>query len=192
MKLNSDIERELIRGIMHGSVKAYEQMFMRHYPTFYSLALGLVKDKWVAEEIVQNVFMKVWLRRATLKEDESLYVYLFVLTKYEVLNYFRYKSTRIVDHLPEHSVYDMADVSMEDTMREAELHNALEEAVEALPPRRREIFRMSRFEQMSAKEIAVRTGLSVRTVEKHLELALRDLRARLNPFLFFLILFFNI
>lgn len=51
---------------------------------------------------------------------------------------------------------------------------------------------MSRFEYMTAKEIAGRTGLSVRTVEKHIELALRDLRSRLSPFLFFLTVFFNI
>lgn len=136
--------------------------------------------------------MKVWLRRATLKEEESLYVYLYVLTKYEVLNYFRHKSTRIIDRLSDHSSWDVADASIDETMREMELSSALEAAVEALPPRRREIFRMSRFEQLSAKEIAERTGLSVRTVEKHLELALRDLRSGLDPFLFFLILFFNI
>lgn len=192
MKLHSDNESNLIAGIKHGSVSAFEHMFVRYYHTFYGLAHGLVKDDWVAEDIVQNVFMKVWLRRATLKEDESLYVYLFVLTKYEVLNYFRSRTTRMVDRISEHGYRDIPDLSIDDTRREAELSSALEAAVEALPPRRREIFRMSRFEYLSAKEIAVRTGLSVRTVEKHLELALRDLRSKLNPFLFFIILFFNI
>ena len=72
------------------------------------------------------------------------------------------------------------------------MQKALDDAIEELPPRRRDIFRMSRFEYMTAKEIAGRTGLSVRTVEKHIELALRDLRSRLSPFLFFLTVFFNI
>ena len=72
------------------------------------------------------------------------------------------------------------------------MQKALDDAIEELPPRRRDIFRMSRFEYMTTKEIAGRTGLSVRTVEKHIELALRDLRSRLSPFLFFLTVFFNI
>lgn len=136
--------------------------------------------------------MKVWLRRATLKEDESLYVYIYVLVKYEVLNYFRSKRTRLAERLSAQNLPDIADAGIEEAFRQAELQKALDDAIEELPPRRRDIFRMSRFEYMTAKEIAGRTGLSVRTVEKHIELALRDLRSRLSPFLFFLTVFFNI
>lgn len=192
MKSHSVTDSALIRGIRNGSIKAFEQMFLRFYPRFYGFALGLVKDEWVAEDVVQNVMMKVWLRRATLKEDESLYVYIYVLVKYEVLNYFRSKRTSMIERLCDHNVRDVADADIEELYRHAELRKALDEAVEMLPPRRREIFRMSRFEYMTAKEIAGRTGLSVRTVEKHLELALRDLRSRLSPLLFFLTVFFNI
>ena len=192
MKHHSDTDRSLTRGICNGSIKAFEQMFMRYYPRFYGLALGLVKDEWVAEDVVQNVMMKVWLRRATLKEDESLYVYIYVLVKYEVLNYFRSKRTRLAERLSAQNLPDIADAGIEEAFRQAELQKALDDAIEELPPRRRDIFRMSRFEYMTAKEIAGRTGLSVRTVEKHIELALRDLRSRLSPFLFFLTFFFNI
>lgn len=192
MKPLNDTDRLLIQGIRHGSIKAFEQIFVRFYPRFYSFALGLVKEEWVAEDVVQNVFMKVWLRRATLHDDEPLYVYIYVLTKYEVYNYFRSKRTRLVERLSEQNLPDIIDGGIEEAFRQAELQKALEDAIEELPPRRRDIFRMSRFEYMSAREIADRTGLSVRTVEKHIELALRDLRSRLSPFLFLLTVFFNI
>jgi RNA polymerase sigma-70 factor (ECF subfamily) len=69
-----------------------------------------------------------------------------------------------------------------------ELRRALQEAIQTLPDKRRQVFLLSRFKHMSNKEIALRLDLSVRTVEKHIELALRDIRRRVSPYAFLLML----
>jgi RNA polymerase sigma-70 factor (ECF subfamily) len=186
------IDIELIHGVKNGDIRSFERMFSKYYSVFYKFALGLVKDEWYAEDIAQNVFMKVWQRRATLKEDESLYSYLYVLTKYEIYDHFREKHIKLVDRIGERFDFDTLQHDAEDTIYHHDLETALNDAIESLPEKRKEIFKMSRYECLSSKEIAERTGLSVRTVEKHIELALRDLRAKLSPFLFCLLLYFNL
>lgn len=183
---------QLIHGIKNSKIPAFEHMFLKYYSRFYQFAFGMVKDEWIAEDIIQNVFMKVWLRRQTLKEDESLYVYLYLLTKYEILDHFRSKHTKLIERLHEHHSFDETIQSTEDNIYRNELEEALHAAIEDMPKKRREIFKMSRYEYMSSKEIAQRTGLSVRTVEKHIELALRDLRSKLSPFLFCLMILSHI
>lgn len=180
----------LIRGISQGNVKAFESLFLKYYPRFYPFILRLVKDEWVAEDIAQNTFMKVWLHREALKEEQSIQAYLYVISKYEIYNHFRSKRTQIVDRFV-NGVHDNI-IPIDDTEENLdyeELQHAIRHAIESIPPRRREIFKMSRFQHLSAKEIADITGLSVRTVEKHIELALRDLRGKLSAFMFFALVF---
>lgn len=184
-------DMRLIHEIKKGSVKGFEILFLKYYPRFSSFIFGLVKDEWIAEDIAQNVFMKVWIHRESLQEDQSMQAYLYVLAKYEVYNHFRAKHNRVVDRYID-GIHDneIQNSEVEDKLHMEELQRSIYAAIESMPEKRREIFKMSRYQHKQAKEIAEITGLSIRTVEKHIELALRDLRVKLGSFMFFILVFF--
>ena len=85
-------EQDLLRQLIRGDIAGYEVLFHKYYPTFFAFIKGMTKETAVAEDIAQNIFMKVWLNREKLDAAKSIRNYLFVLAKHEIYNYFRTKS----------------------------------------------------------------------------------------------------
>lgn len=172
-KLIADLCRE-------GADKAaFERLFHRYYPMVLNFTRGMVKNPVVAEDIAQNSFMKLWLNRFSLQPDLSVKNYLCVLSRNESINYLRSGQARNVT-LGAQQEPRLQDPTAEDWLNFAETNTILKTNIEALPPQRRAVFMMSRYEHMSNVEIAVKLNLSVRTVEKHIELALKDLRRSMS------------
>ena len=174
-------DNELIAAIIRGDVGAYEQLFVRYYPTLLHFIRGMLKDDHMSEDIAQNIFMKLWIHREKLDSAQSVKNYLFVLAKHEIYNIFKAKRTTMLSLLPQLSDRDVAyrGVSAEEQYNYTELNALLMQGISKMPPQRQLIFRMSRYEHLSNREIAERLGLSVRTVDKHIELALKDLHSTL-------------
>lgn len=169
-------DSELISAIIRGEVSAYEQLFERYYPTLLHFIRGMLKDDHMAEDIAQNTFMKLWIHREKLDSTLSVKNYLFVLSKREIYNIFKAKRTTMLSLQPQMSDRDIADRSTaEEHYNYTELNALLMQGISKMPPQRQLIFRMSRYEHLSNREIADRLDLSVRTVDKHIELALKDL-----------------
>lgn len=182
-------EQDLLRQLIRGDIAGYEVLFHKYYPTFFAFIKGMTKETAVAEDIAQNIFMKVWLNREKLDAAKSIRNYLFVLAKHEIYNYFRTKSRTFTTlkeaiaqteskgggggNLPSRN-------EIEEKLDLTETAEQVEIIVGKMPPQRQQIFRMSRFEHMPSREIAEQLNLSVRTVDKHLELALKELRKYLN------------
>lgn len=168
-------------GIKFGDEDCFRKLFLKYYPRFRTYILRLVQDAWVTEDILQDIFMKVWYNRNELEPDLSIVAYLFVLAKYEILNYRR----SLMRH-PSQSitleVKELCDTvpGVDDDYNFTELQRRLRQAVNDLPPKRRMVFIKNRYEFKTAAEIAAETGLSKRTVEKHIELALRSIRAAIG------------
>lgn len=179
-------ERELLRQLIRGEIAGYEVLFHKYYATFFAFIKGMTKETAVAEDIAQNIFMKVWLNREKLDETKSIRNYLFVLAKHEIYNYYRTKSrtfTTLKEAIvqAENTGAGLASRNeIEEKLDLAETAEKVESIVEKMPPQRQQIFRMSRFEHMPSKEIAEQLHLSVRTVDKHLELALKEMRKYLD------------
>ena len=187
MNKDDKSDRILIIGLKYGDEKCFEELFRKYYPRFRAFAYRLIHDRHHAEDILQNVFMKLWMNRMTINENASIVSYLFVLARNEILNYLRYN--RMHPRLDGIEAESGATVNNEFDFNE--LYATISNIIETkLPQRRREIFKMNRFEHQSAAEIAKRLDLSVRTVEKHIELALKTIRSILGPILS-LILFFR-
>ena len=174
-------DSELISAIIRGDVGAYEQLFVRYYPTLLHFIRGMLKDDHMSEDIAQNIFMKLWIHREKLDSTQSVKNYLFVLAKHEIYNIFKAKRTTMLSLLPQLSDRDVADrgASAEEQYNYTELNALLMQGISKMPPQRQLIFRMSRYEHLSNREIAERLGLSVPTVDKHIELALKDLHSSL-------------
>ena len=169
-----------VPAIQAGDVTAFEALFRTLYPPLVRY-LRRMAGADVAEELAQEVFVGVWRRRAALDPARSIRSYLFRAAHNAALNHGRRVrlEARALGHIA------VTRLSTAPTERSAamELATALHGALATLPPRCREVFSLSRDGQLTHAQIAIRLGLSVKTVENHMGRALRHLRHVLRPFL---------
>ncbi|MCD8273383.1 MAG: sigma-70 family RNA polymerase sigma factor, partial [Alistipes sp.] len=154
-------EQELLRQLIRGDIAGYEVLFHKYYPTFFAFIKGMTKETAVAEDIAQNIFMKVWLNRERLDETKSIRNYLFVLAKHEIYNYFRTKNrtfTTLKEAITQSENKGGGSLPARNEIEEkldlAETAEQVENIFGKMPPQRQQIFRMSSFEHMPSKEIA--------------------------------------
>lgn len=174
---NTQSDYELIVKIKAGDEDSFKELFLRYYPRFRHFILRFVGNRDVADDLLQNVFMKIWANRAAMREELSVTAYIYVFVKYEIHNYLRLKSTRLSDRFKDalHANI-LTSPGVDTTYDYIELEETIKKSIASMPEKRQRIFCLNRYEFKSAKEIAESLGLSVRTVEKHIELALRTLR----------------
>lgn len=168
-------EHQLIEMLREGDSLSFEILFQQYYVRFYNFCRNLIKDSHAAEDIVQNVFMKVWLNRRNLHPDQSIHNYIYVLTKHEVLNHIR--DRRVYTQVERLIMTDQPAASItDDTLQLRELDERVRRFIASMPGQRRKVFLLSRYRGMSSKDIAKLLGLSVRTVDRHINLALTSLK----------------
>ncbi len=172
-------DKELIEAMKHGSVEAYEALFLRYYPALLRFMSGMLKDR-IAEDLCQNIFMRVWLQRESFDSDMGIRNWLFTVAKNDIINWFKskkYRSTVLCSEVPDS---EDRHTAVDEIFNTEEMRSIVNKSIDDMPSQRRLIFRLSREKNMSNKQIAEFLNLSVRTVEKHLELALKDIRRTLN------------
>ena len=168
-------ERELIELLKEGDSLSFEILFQKYYVRFYNFCCHLIKAPHAAEDIVQNVFMKVWLNRKNLRPDQSIHNYIYVLTKNEVLNHIR--DRKVYYQVEQLIVAEQPFVSMTDEhIHFRELDERIRKFIAEMPMQRRNVFMLSRLRGMSNKAIAELLGISVKTVDRHMNLALTSLK----------------
>lgn len=179
-------DKILVKRLKDGDKNAFKLLFEKYYPLFISFAQRLLKDETDAEDLIQNVFMRIWVGRANLNENKNFKNYLLVSIRNEVYQYFRhaFKAESNDKHL---EVID-GSANLETELSAKELEKRITTIISRMPQRRREIFNLSRYDKLSNQEIAQRLGLSVRTVEKHIENALADIRKHISISILVLIL----
>jgi len=172
-------EKDLIKGLREGKANAYETLFKLFYAKFVGLVTAVIGDKNTAQDLVQEAFMKVWINREKLDENLSIQNYLYVLVKRAMLNLIR--DRKFATSLDSKAVQQiMDDTGTQNIVETDDLKEKIIEAVAEMPPQRREVFLMSRSQGLSNKEIADYLNISVRTVERHISLALSDLRSNFH------------
>ena len=147
-----------------------------------------MKSETEAEELVQEVFTIIWIKRADLKEELSFKAFLFTIAFNIIRKHFRTKAY-LNDYLKK-GLYDDKDIKTSQDITYNSLQQYITELVNQLPERKKEIFIKSRFEGLSIKEIAEKLKISHKTVENHLSIALKFLRINLNKENIPVILFF--
>jgi RNA polymerase sigma-70 factor (ECF subfamily) len=137
-------------------------------------------DRDTAHELVQDSFINLYKHKSSAPEIKSVRAYLYVILKNNILNHYRKESARkkYQEYLAVHT--SPLDHSTELTIESRELERQLNDEIEKLPPKCRAVFKLSRKEHLSNKEIASRLGISENTVEQHMRKAIRDLRSSLG------------
>ncbi|WP_421918772.1 RNA polymerase sigma-70 factor [Marinifilum sp.] len=162
----------------------YQRLYDMKYSTFHAFVRGLIKDECVAEDIVQNIFMKVWINREKLDCNQSIHNYLYVLARNEIRDYFRRKVNSLHVEIKENTKLFYED--FEGVMDANMMREKIDILIANLPEQRRKVYVMSREDKLSNKEIAEKLDLSVRTVERHIYLVLKEVKKVLPAFVFFI------
>lgn len=163
------------------TITDYESSFREHYQPLTRYAHSIIKNQEEAEDAVQRLFVKFWEKRFELKVD-NVRAYLYRATYNTCLNQVK-QSKHTLNHVPEEEVQVHASEQASDLVLGSELQEQIEQAMQVLPEKCREVFRKSRFEEKSYKEISEELNISVKTVENHIAKALRIMRSELSAYL---------
>jgi RNA polymerase sigma-70 factor (ECF subfamily) len=171
---------------------AFEQVFKTYYKNLYAYALTILKDEIEAEEIVQQVFFKLWDRSEKLHVAGPVAAYLYRAVHNESLNFLKHQKVKETHRL--HVAYAMKNNTEQPQGKiiSKELEQKFREALNELPEQCRTVFQLSRFEDMKYRDIADKLQISVKTVENHMGKALKILRTQLVDFLSLLFMFINL
>ena len=163
-------------------LSTFEAIYRRYWSELFDAAYQRIHSAEKAEEIIQELFVELWEKREQIQIKESVAAYLFTALKFRILNYLRHEKVREA-HLQ--IIRDNVPVStncLEEEIYVNELDTAYKSEVNNLPEKCRAAFELSRNEQLSFKEIAIKLNVSVNTVEKHVGKALKVLRFNLKDF----------
>ncbi|WPU92709.1 RNA polymerase sigma-70 factor [Mucilaginibacter sabulilitoris] len=167
---------ELWNAIRCDNELAFTALFDRYWVRLYKAAHRYLKDHEAAEEVVHDVFLNIWNRRHQL-EIESFPNFLLTATRYQVYNRMRSAKSPIVLTASDVELNELLDHNIgEDHIKDQELQQELDQYLDQLPKRCQEIFYMSRINHLSNQEIAGKLGISKRTVENQITVALKHLR----------------
>lgn len=176
MSLLFTIENLKERIALYEDMKAYKELYDLLFNGLHRFSFSIVRSKEVAEEIVSDVFIKVWQIRHRLTEIENLRVYVYTITKNFSINYIHrnYKNTSVsIDDMDIEAIIDLG--TPEELCISAEMINKIRQAIRQLPPQCRIIFQLVKEDGMKYKEVADVLNISVFTVRNQLAIAVRKL-----------------
>jgi len=171
-------DRGLVERVRAGDSAAFDAIFRQYYAQLVGYVQSLIRDQGAAEEIVQDIMLELWRRRAALPADTAFKAYLYQSARNRAFNHSRH--ARVVRESEPLLLHEAPSVPAADADAAGdELAEAIRGAVAGLPPRCREIFELSRVDGLRYSEIASTLGISIKTVETQMGKALSVLRSRL-------------
>lgn len=181
--MNTDLNiNQWVSRLRNDDKKAFDELYHFYYPKLYAFAKSFLKVEDDINDILQEVFIKLWDNRHKIKDVETFNAWLFSIAKNTIVTYFREK---IKNQDFETRVKKMATgegLVFNDNLEYKDLKEKVDQIIEKLPEKRRMIFRLSREEGLSNRDIAQKLEISIKTVEDHMLYAIRYLRERLKDF----------
>ncbi len=173
----------IVGKMIEGDRDAFKYFFDQYYTDLCNFVLLYVKDKVLAEEVVQDIFVYFWESRNKLNISSSVRAYLFSASKYKSLNLIRDRRNQ-AKTLENFVQANQESIIQEEMIFEGpeELGQILTASIEQLPERCRAIFMLSKNDKLSNMQIASQLGISVKTVENQMTIALKKLREALLPY----------
>jgi RNA polymerase sigma-70 factor (family 1) len=181
-------EEELMSLLRQDQLSAFRELYVRHWKKLYADAYKRLKNRELAEEIVQEVFSNLWIKRARLQINTTLGGYLYSAVSHQIIDQYRKEVVRSKYKEAFKIVHSEVDNSTEDEIMLKELTVTIENEVSQLPDKCRSVYELSRKEHKSNKEIALQLSISEKTVENHLTNALRRLRHGLSHYLMIVVI----
>jgi RNA polymerase sigma-70 factor (ECF subfamily) len=176
---NSCADSDLLKGIKEGNMCSFDLLYNKYSNKVFRFAQSMLKSVEESENVVQDVFMTVWLNRDRIEKDASIKSYLFTITYNSSITILRRKVRdakfrEYLELLP--SFHDAVNYDVE----YRDLENKLNQILDELPSRQKEVYKLHRIEGLKYKDISERLHISVNTIENHMSSALKTIRKRLG------------
>jgi RNA polymerase sigma-70 factor (ECF subfamily) len=175
-------DKEYVEWLKKDDFIAFDALFHKYSKSLYAFALSITRDSFAAEEITQLVFLKVWEKRTQINEHLSFKSFLFSIAYNETISWLRKEKSekRRISEFVRKSGFQTNET--EQTVEFRNLEGLANQMIQEMPEKRKEIFRLSREQCFSNKEIAEKLGISVKTVENQMTSALKYLHSELGRY----------
>ena len=168
-------EEQLLALIATGNEAAFTKLFEHHHSRIYSIALKLSKSPIIAEEIVQEVLLKIWQRRNDLHHVENFDAYLYTIVQHSVYKSLKRIARRYNASVKNHNQEMVSNPDPEDCLIDKEYHLLLQRGIEELPTQQKQVYRLIREKGLKRAEVADLLNLRPETVKFHLSKAVKSL-----------------
>ena len=183
MSLNSSFdENKLLLELSQGSELAFTELYNRYKNLVYGTALKITKSKVLAEEVVQDVFLKIWQNQEKAAEITNFENYLFIISRNHIFDMIKKiaRETNLASDITyKNSAADDTDTAIKDD----QYNVILNQIIEQLPPQQQKIYKMAKMEGLSHQKIGEDLGISTETVKKHMAQALKFVRFKISPYM---------
>lgn len=177
---------DLMRGIAGGDEKAFRKLFEDNVQKLIYFVFAIVKSKEISQEIVDEVFIRLWKNRENAVNIKNIKVYLYIAAKNAALNYISRKAfEQITEPLTDIDIIINSEQVPDKQMITAELFNKIHEAVNSLPPRCKIIFKLVREDGLTYKEVSDILNISENTVDAQMVIAAKRIREKIKLYLDF-------
>lgn len=173
-------DKALVNHLKKGDRKAFRQIYDRYNRSLYSLGLRYLKNQHMAEDATQDIFIKLWITKENLDPSKSLKSFLFTCLRNHVLNMIRNQKRRIL------AAYQLKDINhpittcTEDDIQYNEYKEIMNDVLDKMPARRKEVFRMKMVTDLTNAQIAEKLQISIHTVKVHYKLGAIFIKSHLK------------
>jgi RNA polymerase sigma-70 factor (family 1) len=171
-------EKRLLEEVAAGNEHAFQQLFYQYHEHLGKHVFYITQSHELTEEIVQDVFLKIWLNKEALIEIKNLKAYLFVLSKNHTLNFLRKLGKELL--LKKKWEEDFLNMRTSDNIPENTYYRLLDEAIDHLPSQQQKVYLLSRHQRLKQSEIARKLNLSKETVKSYLKIATTSITAYIS------------
>ena len=185
-------DEELMREIKADNMFAFDVLYKKYSKKLYNFGYSILKSQEEAENLIQDVYLNLWENRYQVEKDSSIKYYLFTIAYNSAISIIRKKAreSEFIEYLKYLQEINEEPVNME--LEYNELTNKLDEIVQALPQRQKEVYLLHRVESLKYNEISERLHISVNTIENHMSRALKTIREKLGNYSLIAILFWHL
>lgn len=172
-------ETELVKELKDGFTSAYDELFNTYGNRVYKFAFSILKSREDSEEIVQDTFFKIWEKRRTIDHEQSFKSFLFTIAYNNIMTKFREKAKE--KKYREYFITNASDhYDQEESILFDDIQNQVQKIIDRLPPRRKQIFILRKENNLTYKEIAGKLGISSKTVENNINLAIKYIKTQIG------------
>ena len=183
MSLNSNSDQsKLLYELSQGNELAFTKLYNEYKNVVFSTALKITKSRILAEEVVQDVFLKIWQNHENLAEITNIENYLFIISRNHIFDMIK-KIARDTSLVVDSNYKNTSTNDTEDAIKDDQYNIILNQIVDQLPPQQQKIYKMAKWDGLSHQKIGEDLGISTETVKKHMAQALKFVRTKISPYM---------